>query len=360
MTIEDFQSHFCTKEVSKIVPILDAEGAAKTIQLNGLTGSSYALLASRLVENASATQLFILSDRERAAYFYNDLEKLLHDKDLPLPSKRVHYLPSSYKRAHSADEINNSNVKLRSEIVNKINNHPETPYCIVSYPEAVAEKLLTRQFIHQHSFTIKCGEEIPTDTFLDYLYQFEYLQEDFVFEPGQFAWRGSIFDIFSYSEEYPYRIELDGDQIESIRFFNPETQLSLHEEEVIHIMPKIVSHQIEEQRISLLEFLPASTRLWLEHPKDIGSQIAALYRKVEEEYETAPDSDNALRVEDLFIRRRDFDKEAIKHTRCLVEAPVESGADLAIDFQTKPQNHFGRSFDYLLLEWIDKIGRAHV
>jgi transcription-repair coupling factor (superfamily II helicase) len=358
MTIEDFQSRFCTKEVSKIVPILDAEGAAKTIQLNGLTGSSYALLASRLAEKATATQLFILSDRERAAFFYNDLEKLLHDKELPLPSKRVHYLPSSYKRAHSADEINNSNVKLRSEIVNKIANHPEVPYCIVSYPEAVAEKIISKQFLFDNSFSIAKDSEITVDHFLDQLYQLEYLQEDFVFEPGQFAWRGSIFDIFSYSEEYPYRIELDGDRVESIRFFNPETQLSLHEEDVVHIMPKIVSHQIEEKRISLLEFLPANTRLWLEHPKDIGSQIAALYRKVEEEYENTPANDDTLRVEDLFIRRRDFDKEAVKHTRCLVEAPEEIGTDLAIDFQTKPQNHFGRSFDYLLLEWIDNVERG--
>ncbi|MBO4504167.1 MAG: transcription-repair coupling factor [Bacteroidales bacterium] len=358
MTIEEIQARFYKAEVAQIAPLLSGKGDVRTLKLDGLTGSSYALLASKLADSAPSTQLFVLSDREKAAFFYNDLEKLLHDQKVPLPNKRVHYLPASYKRAHSTDEIDNSNVKLRSEIVNKLANHPDTPYCIVSYPEAVAEKVLTQQFISQHSFTIRCGEEISADTFLDYLYQFEYLQEDFVFEPGQFAWRGSIFDIFSFSEEYPYRIELDGDRIESIRFFDPESQLSIRDEESIHIMPKIVSHQIEEKRIPLLEFLPADTVLWLEHPRDIGSQIAALYRKVDEEYQSTPASDSTLQVDDLFIRRRDFDKEAAQRTRCLIETGDVANPDLILDFNIKPQNHFGRSFDYLLLEWIDNFEKG--
>ena len=358
MTIEEIQARFYKAEVARIAPLLSGKGDVRTLKLDGLTGSSYALLASKLADKAQSTQLFVLSDREKAAFFYNDLEKLLHDQKVPLPNKRVHYLPASYKRAHSTDEIDNSNVKLRSEIINKLANHPDTPYCIVSYPEAVAEKVLTQQFISQHSFTIRCGEEISADTFLDYLYQFEYLQEDFVFEPGQFAWRGSIFDIFSFSEEYPYRIELDGDRIESIRFFDPESQLSIRDEESIHIMPKIVSHQIEEKRIPLLEFLPADTVLWLEHPRDIGSQIAALYRKVDEEYQSTPASDSTLQVDDLFIRRRDFDKEAAQHTRCLIETGDVANPDLILDFNIKPQNHFGRSFDYLLLEWIDNFEKG--
>ncbi len=358
MTIEEIQARFYKAEVARIAPLLSGKGDVRTLKLDGLTGSSYALLASKLADKAQSTQLFVLSDREKAAFFYNDLEKLLHDLKVPLPNKRVHYLPASYKRAHSTDEIDNSNVKLRSEIVNKLANHPDTPYCIVSYPEAVAEKVLTQQFISQHSFTIRCGEEISADTFLDYLYQFEYLQEDFVFEPGQFAWRGSIFDIFSFSEEYPYRIELDGDRIESIRFFDPESQLSIRDEESIHIMPKIVSHQIEEKRIPLLEFLPADTVLWLEHPRDIGSQIAALYRQVDEEYQSTSAPGSTLHVDDLFIRRRDFDKEASQHTRCLIEAGDVVDPDITIDFNIKPQNHFGRSFDYLLLEWIDNFEKG--
>lgn len=355
MTIEELQAQFCNKEIAQIAPLLQSTDSAKTIQLNGLTGSSYPLLATKLIGNPSSTQLFVLSNRERAAYFYNDLEKLLDDHNTPLPYKKVHYLPSSYKRAHTAEEIDKSNAKLRSEIVNKISTHPEGNYIIVTYPEAIAEKVVSPLFVSQNSFVIKQGAEIPTDIFLEFLYQFEYLQEDFVFEPGQFAWRGSIFDIFSFSEEYPYRIELDGDRVESIRYFNPESQLSMRDQLEIRIMPKIVSHQIVEKRISLFEFLPKDTTLWLDTPKDIGSQIAHLFKSVEEEYENAPDPERKLSVADLFIQRRDFNKACPEHTQVILNTESEEPVDLAIDFGFKPQNNFGRSFDYLLLEWIDNL-----
>ena len=356
MTIEELQSQFCPAETAKIRQMLQSASPEQAISLNGLTGSSYSLLASKLARDAAATQLFVLNSRERAAYFYNDLEKLLNDRNEPLPNKRVHYLPSSFKRAHTADEIDNSNVKLRSEIVNKIANHPEGNFLIVTYPEALAEKVVTQKFLNNNSFTIKQGSEIPTDIFLQFLYEFEYLQEDFVFEPGQFAWRGSIFDIFSFSEEYPYRIELDGDTIESIRFFNPETQLSIREEQEIRIMPKIVTVNKEEERVPLLEFLPSNTILWLENPSDIGTQIGQVHKSVTEEFEANTDSAK-LSVDDLFIRKRDFDSAANGHVRLLVNSKSEHEGP-AVNFNMKPQNNFGRSFDYLFLEWIDNMEKG--
>ena len=351
MTIEDLQSKFCPSEAARIAQILQNPTSIQTTRLAGLTGSSYPLLVSKLAPEVQANQLFVLPSRERAAYFYNDLEKLLNDRNVPLPNKKVHYLPSSFKRAHTASEIDNSNVKLRSEIVNKIANHPEGNFLIVSYPEAVAEKVVTQKFLSNNSFTIKQGSEIPTDIFLQFLYEFEYLQEDFVFEPGQFAWRGSIFDIFSFSEEYPYRIELDGDTVESIRFFNPETQLSIREEQEIRIMPKIVTVNKDEERVPLLDFLPADTILWLENPSDIGTQIGQLHKSVADEFETNfPDGN--ITVDDLFIRKRDFDTACNGHLQFHVNSKNDNPT---IDFALKPQNNFGRSFDYLFLEWVNNM-----
>lgn len=358
MDIQELQARFCPKEIAQIAARLRANDTSGVFRFNGLIGSSYPLLAAQLVDISSSNQLFVLSNRERAAFFYNDLEKLLNDHNVPLPNKRVHYLPSSYKRAHTSAEIDKSNVKLRSEILNKISNHPDGDYLIVTYPEALAEKVVTQQYISNNSFTITQGSEIPTDIFLQFLYEFEYLQEDFVFEPGQFAWRGSIFDIFSFSEEYPYRIELDGDRVESIRFFNPETQLSLREEREIHIMPKIVSHQIKETRISLFDFLPGSTTFWLDSPKDIGSQISILYKSVEEEYANATDGEERLSTSELFIRRRDFDSAVLEHSCCIINSTDDRKCDLSLDFGMQPQNNFGRSFDYLLLEWIDNLEKG--
>lgn len=360
MTLDDLQAKCFPTEIARLKPLVSEEGTGKIVQINGLTGSSFPILASHLVRKASRTHLFVLDNREKAAFFYNDLEKLLHDQSLPLFEKRVHYLPSSYKRSHNESEIDNSNVKLRSEIVNKVASHPDSPYCIVTYPEALAEKVVTRQFVSKNSFSIKRDSLVPTDIFLQFLYQFEYLQEDFVFEPGQFAWRGSIFDIFSFSEEYPCRIELDGDRVESIRFFNPETQLSIREEEEIRIMPKIVTHQVDEERIPLLDFLPANTYLWLDNPKDIGSQIASLYRSVDEEFQSRRDSsgqEDTVGTDSLFIRRRDFEKSVAHRPCCVLNTTVEH-PDYDLDFAIKPQNHFGRSFDYLLLEWIDNLEKG--
>lgn len=350
MTLDDLLAHYYKKEAAQLRPLLD--GQDKTIALRGLIGSSYPLLAAHLVPSIDKTHLFIFDSKERAAFFYNDIEKLLNDKNVELPNKKVHYLPSSYKRAHSSNEIDNANIKLRSELINKLTNHANDPIAIVTYAEAIAEKVVSRQFINSNTFTIKMGAEIPTDIFLNFLYEFEYLQEDFVFEPGQFAWRGNIFDIYSFSEEYPYRIELDGDRIDSIRYFNPETQLSFRDQEEVNIMPKIVSHNLSEQRISLLDFLPADTILWLDNQKDVSTQIGQLYKTVQEEYETRT-TDSNLTVDDLFIRKRDFDKALPEHTRCLIGNDTE--ADHTIDFSLKPQNNFGHSFDFLILEWIDNL-----
>lgn len=358
MTIQDLRAKFRNKEIAQIISFLQKSNSSSALKINGLSGSALSLLASEITQTPLSTQLFVLSNRERAAFFYNDLEKLLDDHNVPLPNKKVHYLPSSYKRAHTSSEIDKSNVKLRSEIINKISNHPNCPYIIVTYPEAIAEKVVSQQFLSNNSFSIKQDTEIPTDIFLQFLYEFEYCQEEFVFEPGQFAWRGSIFDIFSFSEEYPYRIELDGDRVESIRFFNPETQLSLREETEIHIMPKIVSHHIEEQRISLFDFLPDNTTLWLDNAKDIASQIFHLHKAVAEEYENTSDSEGNLSVDDLFIKRQDFDKARAAHTCCLINDTSDTPVGLAIDFQQSPQNSFGRSFDYLLLEWIDNLEKG--
>ena len=362
MTIDQLQNTFCQAEIQRILPMLaGGSSSPKVLSLNGLVGSAYPMLAAKVTDGSAAPHLFILSSKERAAFFFNDLEKLLDDRNKPLTNKRVHYLPSSFKRAHTTDELDNSNVKLRSEIVNKLTRQPDSPCVIVTYPEALAEKVVTQQFVSQNSFIIKRDSEIPTDIFLDFLYEFEYLQEDFVFEPGQFAWRGSIFDIFSFSEEYPYRIELDGDRVESIRYFNPETQLSVREEEEIHIMPKIVSLDKEEQRISMLDFLPKDTLFWTDNPKDIGSQIGALFKNVENEFslqDSGTERTNTHRAEEFFIRKHDYDSALALHTRCLINTSGTDAADLTLDFGMKPQNNFGRSFDYLLLEWIDNLEKG--
>ena len=363
MTVEKIRNRLFAKEAERVAALLQQKGGARpAVSMDGLSGSSYALVASLTTTLIPRHHLFIAASKEEAAYLYNDVERLLDDKDVPLPSKRVHYLPSSFKRAHTSDELNNANVKLRAELLNKLANHAD-PSVIITYPEAVAERIVNHQYLTENTFKILKDTEMPVDVFLQYLYDLEYQQEDFVVEPGQFAWRGSIFDIFSYSEEYPYRIELEGDRIESIRYFNPETQLSIREEEVIHIMPNIGNMAVKEERVSLFEFLPEDTILWMNSAQDIATQIDALYKNVTSELaskpvNTAPDAPLALPVEELLITKKVFEKSWPQYAHVLVNTPPKTVTDLTIHFQTKPQNNFGKSFDYLFLEWIDNCEKG--
>ncbi len=363
MTVDKIRLQLFSKEAAQLKARLGDRTSRPAIAMDGLVGSSYPLLAALTVQQVPRPHLFITASKEEAAYLYNDLERLLDDKDLPLPNKRVHYLPSSFKRAHTSDELNNANVKLRAELINKLSHHAAGEPLVITYPEALAERIVNGQYLTNNTFQIKQGEEMPVDIFLQYLYDLEYQQEDFVVEPGQFAWRGSIFDIFSYSEEYPYRIELEGDRIESIRYFNPETQLSIRDEDTVHIMPNISNMAVEEQRVSLFDFLTDDTVLWMTSPQDIATQIATLCKNVRAELAARPASPDpegplTLPVEELFITKDIFDKTWKRYAHCIVNAPVRSVTELTLHFDIKPQNNFGRSFDYLFLEWIANCERG--
>ena len=350
------------KEAGQLKSRLGDKSSRPAIAVDGLVGSSFALLASQTVQESHRLHFFIAESKEEAAYLYNDIERLLDDKDVPLPDKRVHYLPSSFKRAHTSAELNNTNVKLRAELLHKLSNQ-EVPSIIVSYPEAVAERIVNQHYILEKTFRIQKDAEMPVDVFLQYLYDLEYLQEDFVVEPGQFAWRGSIFDIFSYSEEYPYRIELEGDRIDSIRYFNPETQLSICDKDEICVMPNISNMELQIERVSLFDYLPEETVLWMHSPQDVGAQIDTLYKNTAKELEARPvsqdpDAPLVLPVDDLLIQKKIFEKGWPKYAHVIVNAPPKTVTDLSIHFNTKAQNNFGRSFDYLFLEWIENYQKG--
>ena len=233
---------------------IEAVGQKLKITISGLQGSSQALLAASSFLHIGNKHLFILPDKESASFFYHDLEILLVDHDKTLSDKLVHYLPASFARLYDWNEVDVTNLKLRSEIIDKLLHDPNS-MLIVTYPDAIAEKMVSPGYLLENRFEIKVKEVVPVDIFLEFLYSFEYKQEDFVFEPGQFAWRGGIFDIFSYAEEFPFRIEFEGDTISSIRIFDLSTQLSIEEVTQIHIMPAISSQFSKEVKVSFFEFL---------------------------------------------------------------------------------------------------------
>lgn len=328
------------------------------LHLSGLSGSSLALAVAPLLEPLTRNHLFIFPDRESSAFFYHDLEKLLSDVNRPLEQKHVHYFPASYRRPYDLEEIDNANIKLRSEIINKL-LYEESRSVIVTYPEAIAEKLTSTRFLKANSYTVKKGEKLPLDIFINFLYEYQYQQEDFVFEPGQFAWRGAIFDIFSYSEEYPYRIELSGDTVESIRLFDTNTQLSIREVDQLHIMPLASSLETEEQRVSFFEFLQPNDLFWVKKCGDVKTTIQRNYKKVVEEFEKTDSPIGHVLPEELYIDGNAFIDRFQEHDFVEIDSTFFHEYDRNVDFYIQPQNAFSKNFDLLLNEWIDNLEHGY-
>ncbi|MBQ7490354.1 MAG: transcription-repair coupling factor [Bacteroidales bacterium] len=338
-----------------------ALGACGRIGLSGLAGASYPLLVKALLASPlSSHQIFVFPEREEALYFYHDLEKLFDDIDKPLSEKSVHYFPCSYRRIHKIDETDNANIKFRSEIINKFITQSGN-YIIVTYPEAIAEKLVSRKYLQTNSHKLRCGEALSIDALLDFLYKFNYTQVDFVCEPGEFAWRGGIFDIFSYSEEYPYRLELDGDDISSIRFFDPSTQLSIKEVDTLQIIPKVSSTEIVEQRISFFDFIGDNATVWLKNIPQIKNELETNYKKIVKEYEETADNATIKQFtpEQLFIDGSQFLKSIINYKTVEINSQTFENYALTLDLGITPQNSFSKNTDMLFDEWIDNYEKGY-
>ena len=356
MTQEEILNIFCSKNQTEQDIQLEAfwkDTTQRRFQITGIHGSSLAIKAAKLFKQISQNQLFVFPDKESSAFFYHDMEKLLDDVNRPLDQKMVYYFPSSYRRPYEIENTDTANIKLRSEIINQL-VYEKKHSIIITYPDALSEKLVSTKFLKNNSFTIKKGELLPIDVFINFLYEYQYTQDDFVFEPGQFAWRGAIFDIFSFSEEYPYRIELSGDTVESIRFFDTNTQLSIKEVDTLHIMPLSSATGTDEQKVSFFDFLSPNDIFWLKKPADIKKEIQYTYNKVVEEFEKRNSSISHSLPEDLYIDSSIFQQNIDNHKIIEINSQTLPHCDGgSVHFHIQPQNAFSKNLDMLLNEWID-------
>jgi len=202
------------------------------------------------------SHLFILTDKEKAAYFQNDLKELL-------PGKDILFFPSSYKRSVLKDGVSkpdSGSIILRTEVLDKVRKNKS--YIIVSYPEALFEKVTDRENLKKNTLDLVKGEEVPIDFIKEMLNEYGFEKVDFVFEPGQFAVRGSIVDIFSFSNDYPYRIDFFDEEIESIRSFDTVTQLSKAKFEKVSVVPDIHERIDNKNKVSFFKFMSDKTIVW--------------------------------------------------------------------------------------------------
>ena len=273
------------------------------IQIKGLVGSLDAVIASAIfLQNPRRTSLFVLSDREEAAYFINDLQNLVGEE-------HVLSFPMSYKRAYVYEEVDNANVLMRAEVLNKLNNAVEG-LLLVSYPEALSEKVINKRSLSKNTFTITVNEKLDTNFLGEVLASYDFEKTDFVYEAGQYSIRGGIVDVFSYANDLPYRIDLFGDEVESIRTFDPESQLSIESVSRINIIPDVQNRLTLESREPFLNFLPTDARIWFKDVELTLEIIEKCFEKVEGNFQEIIAKSGGIKVisdpNQLFETRRGF------------------------------------------------------
>lgn len=245
------------------------------IRIKGLSGSLDAVLVASAFTLHPKDYLIVLQDKEEAAYFQNDLQNLL--------GREILLFPMSYKRPYEFDETENANILMRTEVLNAL-AAKTSPQIIVTYPEALSEKVISRRSLSSNTFAVKVGEQLNVSFLEEFMHSYDFEKTDFVYEAGQFAVRGGIIDIFSFAHELPYRIELFGDEVESIRSFDPGSQLSVDSVQAINIIPDVQTRLMQEERQSFFEFIPRETKVWFKDFQLTTDVIRKSFDKVNESF----------------------------------------------------------------------------
>ncbi len=242
------------------------------IHAQNLIGSSKTILLANIFRNTDQNLVVFLNDKEEAAYFFDDLNNLGF-------SENTLFFPSSYKRSIQFGDIEQENIVQRTEVLNKISLDKKR-YIIVSYPEAVVETVISQSGLETNTLQVKTGDKISTEFINEFLYEYGFERVDFVYEPGQFSVRGSIVDIFSFSHEDPFRLDFFGDEVESIRSFNIDNQISKETFQTVTIVPNIQNENVEGERISFIEFLQNKTLF-------LGNNLTLFFEQITDIYQQA-------------------------------------------------------------------------
>lgn len=315
----------------------------RNVQLKGMVGSLDAVIASALYSINHQNHIFVMHEKEEAAYFHNDLQNLFGDKE-------ILFFPSSYKRPYEFEEIENANILMRAEILNRINHKSSSGELIVTYPEALTEKVINKKSLVENTWTAKVGESVDAEFLTELFLTYGFVQDDFVYEPGQFAIRGGIVDIYSYAGELPARIELFGDEIESIRTFDPETQLSNESLKEVNIIPNVQTKLLEEKRESFFDFIPNNSKLWIKDYELTLDVIEKYFIRASESFDTileASGNKGVFKPDYLFETQESFTASIDKYVKIEFGNRFYLKADEVFHFDTSAQPSFAKNFDLI-------------
>jgi transcription-repair coupling factor (superfamily II helicase) len=315
-------------------------GSEKAIQVSGLVGSSVNLVLANLFKQLELPFLVILNDKEEAAYHLNDLENLLNPEN-------VLFYPGSYRRPYQIEETDNANVLLRSEVLNRINSRKK-PALIVTYPEALFEKVVTRKELERNTLKISLNDQLSIDFINEVLFEYKFKRTDFVTEPGEFSVRGGILDVFSFSNDEPYRIEFFGDEVDSIRTFDVETQLSLEQLKKISIIPNVENKMMKEDRESFLKYIASKTVVFLKNDELLSNSIDKLFKKAVTAFELQTGEVTMSPPKDLFCDSPLLRRQLSGFTTVQLNNNQTKEVNNNITFNTKPQPSFNKQFNLLI------------
>lgn len=346
---EQFIQHFAQSEnISQLAGFVNETGPG-AMALKGMAGSATAVVAATVIKQSRKSFLFILSERESAAYFFNDLENLLGERELSYENRHIFLFPASYKKPYEVNETDNANVLLRSEVVNRLASQ-SNKIIIVTFPEALSEKVVSRKVLKKNLISIARGESLSVDFLLDFLLEYGFERVEFVVEPGQFSLRGGIIDVFSFSNDYPFRIEIMGEAVESLRSFNPETQLSVKVQDKISILPDIGQMDAKtESREFLLNSMPANTMVWCEDISLAAEKMKTGLEKAQNIYYTLHKDFKHSTPEELFMESGAFISK-LQSTRVVEFRKPFLAKDETqqIEFEFSPQPSFNKNFELLI------------
>ena len=357
MNIQDILSLFRRdKRVQQIVNTLEDAGV-KRVRLSGIAGSANAFIILAAARKLSSSQIVIMPDRESAAYLFNDLENILGEQSLQTSEKKVLFYPSSYKRVFDFEHQDPQHILMRTEVLNRLGSEAGKKSFVVTYPAAISELITDRSYIREHTLVLKKCEMLSPDKLADRLLEMRFDRVDFVYEPGQFSVRGGIVDVYSFSEEYPVRADFFGDEISSLRFFDPASQISVSEKEKVTILPNVQDRMLKNLKRSFVKVLPSRSVLWMD---DLNSVFEAVDMQIDSARKTLSGDGNAPAPEDLLTTLESF-KTDIQKFRSVITGPVAGlnlSFDETVDFGISPQPVFNKNFELLSEKLKDNVAEG--
>ncbi|WP_424041782.1 transcription-repair coupling factor [Prevotella pallens] len=361
MNIQDIQKLYGVLPQGNALIKTMEEKSVRTIFLQGLLASATPMFFASIVKRWQKTVLFILNDNDEAGYFYNDLKTIAMPDDANEQTAEVLFFPSSYRRAVKYGQRDAGNEILRTEVLSRLSviNEEKTTYslplCIVTEPSALAELVVAKHKLDEHTLSISVGQTIDLTETEKTLRSYGFQQVDYVYEPGQFAVRGSILDVYSFSSELPYRIDFFGNDVDTIRTFEVETQLSKDKKEKVEIVPELAT--LSEEKIPFLQFLPKESVLVMKDLLYIHDTIERIYNEgftaqaLTEQLEGKTEIEQnelkkQLQANIQLVTAQQFADDALNFKR-IEFGTKHTNAKAIIHFNISPQPLFHKNFELL-------------